>query len=602
MMLAMSLSTPQRESHVHHNILAHMSDGVVSVDGNGRIMTFNPAASRLLGIAADAALGRTLAEMFLSEDGLDELSQAIIDTVQGVNAEAKRLVEVRTADAVRLFTVTTSYLRELPTGGGAANLGVIAVFADVTQVKALQESERRLAKELEAQHAELRGAYRDLEDSNQTLAAALKKVQVARVVATVFVIGLFVFIGATSWNSPLAPASAATPSVGVAAADAETITVAPERLVSTISVFGSLVPRAEVLVTSPASGKVAEAHFQYGEHVAAGQQLLRLDTTEIEREHREALAAQIKAARNLAELEDWANNTEMARIRRDLSKARLALDNQKDNLDRTDLLLQQGIVSAAEHESAERQYQSQLLDYSMLERDMQTIRAKGDAQAQKVARLELESARVRVQYLEETLAKATVVAPLAGVLLKPSQLDGGRGERLPIKGQVVSQGERLFTIGDVDGLSVSGWLDEVDVDKIGLSQRVLVRGDAFPDLEFEGIIAHVSRQARQDSAREAPTFAFVALLDGIAAAERARLRLGMSVTVEIVVSDESEALLVPISAVQSSDDETWLLVRDPSGGIERRRVETGATTLTNVEILSGLSAGDDVLLTAVDAE
>ena len=588
------------DSQVHRNILAHMTDGVVSVDGEGRIMTFNPAAARLLGIAADAALGRTLAEIFLSKDGFDEFSQAIFDTVQGVDGEAKRIVEVRTADAVRLFTLTTSYLQDLPTDGeGGADLGVIAVFADVTQIRALQDSERRLAKRLEEQHAELQGAYRDLEESNQTLAAALKKVQLARVAATVFVIGLFVVIGAFLWNSPLAPATAAPPASSVDLADADTITIVPERLVSTISVFGSLAPREEVLVTSPAAGKVAEAHFQYGEHVVAGQQLLRLDTTEIEREHRHALAAQIKAARNLAELEDWENNAEMARIRRDLSKARLALDNQKNNLEQTDFLLGQGIVSAAEHEAAERQYQSQLLDYSMLERDMQTVLAKGDAQAQEVARLELESAGVRVQYLEGTLARATVVAPLAGVLLKPAGLDGSCDEVLLIKGQVVSQGQHLFTIGDVDGLSVNGWVDEVDVDKISVSQRVLVRGDAFPGLELGGAIAHVSRQARQESAREAPTFAFVAVLEGLAAGERARLRLGMSVAVEIVVSDKPDALLVPISAVQVVGDEAWLHVRESNGDIERRRVETGTTTLSEVEILGGLSAGDDVLLTAV---
>ena len=590
----------RRESPMHGEILEHMSDGVLSVDGDGRIMTFNPAAVRLLGIPADAALNRTLAELFLTRAGFDDFNQAIIDAVQGTLASEPRTVEVRIDDAVRLFTLTTSYLG---TDDDGENRGVIAVFTDVTELKELRQSERRLAETLEAQHAELQSAYRELEEGNQTLATALRKVQIARVVATTFVIGLFVLVGAVAWHSPLAPASASSsdPVVDVAK-DRGAITVAPERLISTISVFGRLAPRREVLVTSPAAGKVAEAHFLYGERVAVGQQLLKLDTTEIEREHREALAAHINATKNLAELEDWANNPEMARVRRDLRKARLALDNQKNKLEQTALLLEQGIVSAAEHDAALRQYEGQRLDYELLERDRQTVLAKGDADAREVARLELENARIRVRRLEETLANATVAAPIAGVLLQPAQTSFGDEERLLVKGQVVNQGEPLFTIGDVEGLSVRGWVDEVDVDKIRLAQAVMVRGDAFPDLELRGAVTHVSRQARQGSARDVPTFEFVAAVEGLAAAERASLRLGMSATVEIVVADKPDALLVPISAVQIQGDETWLRVRDPrDGGIERRRVETGTTTLTQVEIVSGLHAGEEVLLAAAGA-
>ena len=597
----------QRESAVHRNILAHMNEGVLSVDRDGRIMTFNPAAARLLGIAADAALGHTLAEVLLAEEGLDEFSQAIIDAVQGVEIgsrlSAERCaVEVRMDGAPRLFTLATSYLRTDPTAAqaqtGAGSGGVIAVFADVTEIEELQQTEQRLAKTLAAQHAELQGAYRELEDSNQTLAIALKKVQTARVSATVFVIGLCVLLGALLWNSQLAPAS--QPPHVAAATGAEgtsTMIAAPERLVSTIAVAGRLAPRRAVQVTSPAAGKVAQAHFQYGEQVVAGQQLVQLDTTEIEREYREAQVAHIDAVKNLAELEDWANNPEMARVRRDLSKAQLAIDDQKNKLDQTAFLLEQGIVSAAEYEAVERRYQSQLLDYGLLERDLETVLAKGDADAHEVARLKLENARIRVRRLEDTLGNATVAAPIAGVVLQPSRLDRSQEEQQLVKGQVVTEGEHLFTIGDVDGLSVNGWVNEADIDKISLAQRVVVRGDAFPDLELQGTVAHVSRQARHAWSSETPAFQFVAALEGLAAAERTRLRLGMSATVEIVVLDKPEALLVPIFAVQVRGGEAWLRIRDPNDGtVERRRVEAGATTLTKVEIVRGLRAGETVVL------
>ena len=599
----------KEQDSVYRDILTHLSDGVLSVDRRGRIMTFNPAASHLLDIAADAALGRTLAEIFIAEEGLDDFSQAIIDAVQGGEVGHRRAVEARIGDEVRLFTLVTSYLR--PQDGNAAaergeaeNRGVIAVFADVTEIRELQQTEQRLAKTLEAQHAELQGAYRELEASNQTLATALKKVQIARVAATIFVIVLIVAFGAFLWNSSLIPESEASPQPPPSAAgDVATITVAPKRFIDDISVTGHLTPRREVLVTSPAGGEVAESQFQYGQQVVAGQQLLKLDTTKIEREHREAQAAYIKASKTLEEIEDWANSTDMARIRRDLSKARLALDNQKTKLDQTTFLLQQGIVSAAEHRAAERHYQSQLLDYDLLERNMQTVVGKGDADAQEVARLKLENAHIRVLRLEETLRNAMVAAPIAGIVLQPERSSRNKEERPLVRGQTVSQGEHLFTIGDVERLSIDGWVDEADINKIDLSQRIEARGDAFPGLKLRGTVAHVSRQARPSSSNVAPTFQFIATLEEISPDERRRLRLGMSAIVKIVVLDKPNALVVPISAVRKRRGKEWLYVRDPNdGSVKRRRVKAGKTNLNEVEIVRGVSPGDEVVVNYADGQ
>ena len=585
------------ESPVHRNILANMSDGVLSVDRAGRIETLNPAASKLLGIAPGDAVGRTLAEVFLTDAGLDDFNQALFDAVEGVDVGRQRAVVVRVGDAERLFALTTSYLgvdgqQEI---GDSVNGGVIAVFADITELKELRQSERRLAQTLESQHAELRNAYRELESSNRTLARALKKGRMARNAAAVLVMGVFALLGIVVWTSPTETESAAEKRAA-AADDSPAFVVAPERLVDTIAVFGYLAPLREVHVASPADGKTAATPFQYGEQVAAGQVLVRLDTAEIERDLREARAARIKAIKQVEELENWANNTETARVRRDLRKARLALDNQKTKLDQSTFLLEQGIVSAAEHATTERQYKSQLLDFGLLERDLQTVLAKGDADTQEVARLELENARLRVRRLEDIVKRATVKAPIAGVVLQPRAQDGGREDRTLVEGQTVSQGESLLAIGDVDGLSVNAWVDEVDIAKISVAQSVRIRGDAFPDLTLKGVITHVSRQARTDSLGQTPAFQVIAAVEDLAAAERAQLRLGMSATIEIVVVDKPNALLVPLSAVEVGSDGAWLRVRDPvSGVVKRRRVEPGATTLTKVEVVRGLAPGDEVI-------
>ena len=81
--------------------------------------------------------------------------------------------------------------------------------------------------------------------------------------------------------------------------------------------------------------------------------------------------------------------------------------------------------------------------------------------------------------------------------------------------------------------------------------------------------------------------------------QRQRLRQGMSAKLKVVVSDKAETLLVPIAAVRIQRGQMLLRVKDPeSGRLRSIKVETGATTLDEVEILSGIEAGDEVVISA----
>ena len=589
---------------IYKNIVDNMSGGVMTLDPAGRIMTFNAAASNVLGIAAGEVLGRPFAEVFMTTEGMDEFNQAILDAVYDATVGHQKAVEVNLGGKARSLALTTSYLQDIR-NNEARKIGVIAIFSNITEIKELREAELRLAKVAKTQHAELRKAYLDIEEKNQALTTALKKVQVMRVAATIFVVGLFLGVGTYAWNtvSPSSAARAAAPiSEARAPGDLSTVTVAPQRIASTISLVGNLAPRREVNVTSPITGKVAATHFQYGERVAEGQRLIDLDTTEVERDYREAQAAHIKALQHFKEIENWASGIEASRARRAITKAKLALEGRENKLNETRLLLQRGVIPASEHEAAERQYRSQQLDYEALQQDLQAVLAKGGADAMRVARLDLDNARLRLRELEDTLRTAVVYAPVAGVILQPARdkdAKPGQGVERLARGRSVTQGELLLTIGDLDGLSVVGEVDEVDIVQMRAGREARVSGDAFPGLELPGTIVHVSSQAsRDDEGAAQPSFEVVVAIENLTEAHRQRLRLGMSANLEIVVYDKPDALLVPIDAVEvRAGGEARLSVVDKkTGAVRRVRVETGATTLEAVEIVRGLEAGDEVVL------
>ena len=588
---------------IYKNILDNMHGGVLTVGLDGRILTFNPGAARILGIARDEVVGHVFAEVFMAREGMDAFAQTIMDAVYEAEVEHQRVVEVQYGGRTVSLTMTTSYLQSVR-DGEVKRIGVIAIFSDITEIKALREAELRLAEVTKTQHTQLQDAYRRIEENNQALASATKRERIAvvAIVALFLVAGLFVWETEPFMHSPgtSLPVSEAS-----ASADVRTVRVTPQPLASTITVSGQLVPRREVQVVSPISGTVAATHFQYGAQVTRGQRLVDLDTTEIESKYRQAQAQYIKALQHFNELEDWENNVEVARVRRAISKTKLQLETQKQKRDETAFLLERGVIPAAEHEAAEQQLRNLQLDYEASQQDLASVLDKGGAEERQVAQLELDNARTQLRTLEDTLQGSVVHAPVAGVILQPRRSGGGKsdqgGERLT-KGRSVTQGALLLTIGDLDGLSVTGTVDEVDITKVRLGQPVAISGDAFPGLALQGTMSHVSAQAGQtgQGKNTLPMFEITVTLENFTPAQRQQLRLGMSANLEVVVYEKPDALLVPFSAVQTRNGKAWLRVRDKeTGRVKQIEVDTGLTTLDAVEIVRGLEPGDEVVLSGV---
>ncbi len=586
---------------LHRNVLESMTEGVMTVTADGRIGILNPAASRFLGLDGDEVRGKPFGETFLIHDGLEEFNDTILASVYDKKVGSRTTVSLRLRDDTeRSVDVTTSYLVG-HTDGEIERLGIVAVLDDVTEVEALRQAERELAESTQAQNAELRDAYREIEEKNRALGSALRKVQAVRVLAMLLVVVLFLGAAWYVWHEIGAafPAAASAPSG--APEEVLTVTVAPRRLVSTLAYVGRLAPREELPVTSPIAGKVAGVFFEYGDRVAQGQPLVQLDTAEINRRYLEASAGFLEARAKLRELENWETGPQVRRARQGVVLAGMELEARMSRLTASTLLLEQGIIPASEHDAAVQQYEIQRMqhDTALLELDQEL--AKAGANLVQIARLRLETATTTMRELESALQNATIVAPVSGVVLHlgDGQRSGDEADGPLAAGRFMSEGGYLLSIGDLRGLSVTGSVDEVDVVKVHAGQPVRISGDAFSDLVFEGRIVRISSQSQTGGGGGVPTFDITAAIDRISDEHLARLRLGMSATVTVVVRDQPAVLLVPVAAVQGSSGNYRVRVRSKDGGAPREvPVEVGETTLYEVEILSGLNAGDEVIVPA----
>ena len=297
----------QEDSLLHRNVLESMSEGVLTVAAGGRIGILNPAASQLLGLDGAEVRGRTLAEVLMDREDLEAFNDIMLAAVYDEAVGSRETIGLRLEDgAERSVAVTTSYLVSRQDGENR-RVGLVAVLDDVTEVEALAEATA-------AQNVELRDAYREIEEKNKALDSALKKMTAVRALAMLVVAVLFAGAAWYVWDEAGAAFTlgASGPSGG-APEEAVTVTVAPRRFLSTISFVGRLEARREVPVTSRVAGEVTEVLFEYGDRVAAGQPLVRLDTAEAERRHFDAQTRYLDARDKLRELENWENSPEIAR-------------------------------------------------------------------------------------------------------------------------------------------------------------------------------------------------------------------------------------------------------------------------------------------------
>lgn len=595
---------PANANPLYRNVLEHVASGVLSIDTNGIVTTFNEAAAEICNMSEEAVVGRGFFEVFSEENDADEFVDVIFSAVYDSSTVHQCMVEATLGGRKRSLSMATRFLED-ERDGETVRVGVVAMFNDISEIRELREAELKLARELESKHAELRDAYLDLEETNRQLSKAAQKMNVVRLVAAIAVPFLFVAMGLYFWDSgsPAAPApslSSSDPALPPPEGS-RTVVVEPQRLSSTITLLGSLAPRRVIEVVSPMQGKIEAVHARPGQRVSRGQALVDMDVSEVRIRQREAQVADLKASELVEKLEDWTRHADVLRAQRAVSKSRLAMEFRKSRLAETTFLLERGIIPASEHEAAEREHRNQQLDLRAAEHELQAVLERGAAEL-KVARLEQENARAKLEHIEDILDKAAVTAPIDGVILRPKESNlmqpSDKKEDRLAKGTSLERGDLLLRIGDLQGLTVVSHVDEVDVSRIRQGHPVRILGDAFPEVELHGEIERVSSQAVfSQTGSRLPSFEVTAAVKSLTDEQRRLLRLGMSARAEVVVFEKPDALLVPIAAVRFAGEMPHVWIRDPDSGKSREvEVVAGMTTMDAVEILDGLTPGDEVLV------
>jgi len=125
---------------IRQSVIRDMSEGVMTIGLDGRIMSVNPAAEKILAKSGDI-VGKAFARTFFEFEENDAFNQAILDAVYDDTTSHKNIVDYFTGTQMRQLHVTTSYLKD-----GDEKIGVIVVISDISELVELRDAVKAMEK------------------------------------------------------------------------------------------------------------------------------------------------------------------------------------------------------------------------------------------------------------------------------------------------------------------------------------------------------------------------------------------------------------------------------------------------------------------------
>lgn len=366
--------------------------------------------------------------------------------------------------------------------------------------------------------------------------------------------------------------------------------VALNEVIETVSATGKIQPEVEVNISSEVSGEILELPFKEGQQVKKGDLLVRVNPDLI----------QSALKRTQASYQN---------VKANLEQAQASLKQAKADYDRSKALFDKGVISRADWDRAIATYE--------------TAEA-----AKSSAYYGVQSAGATVNEARDNLSRTTIYAPMSGTI---SLLNVELGER--VVGTQQMAGTEILRVANLNNMEVEVDVNENDIVKVSIGDTTLVEVDAYLKKEFKGIVTEIANSAAGALAADQVTNfkvkvriieeSYADLTEG-KPESYSPFRPGMTATVDIITNKREKAVAVPISAIviktdtssakktygtkqvqtdytSTSDQEKFECVFVNDNGVAKLRVvKTGIQDDTNIEIVSGLKEGDNIIIGPYD--
>ncbi|MHC6179232.1 efflux RND transporter periplasmic adaptor subunit [Clostridium sp. JNZ X4-2] len=156
-------------------------------------------------------------------------------------------------------------------------------------------------------------------------------------------------------------------------------------------------------------------------------------------------------------------------------------------------------------------------------------------------------------------------------------------------GDSINADQQLLNMFDNKNFYTVVSVDETDLPNLKVGQKADIKVNAFPDVKFTGTVKDISQQGEYTNgvSNFNVTISFDEIHD---------IKVGMSTEASIATASKENVLAVPIEAIKDSGDKKYVITSDGKGKTKLKEVKTGISNGTMVEIVSGLTEGEQVQL------
>ena len=366
-----------------------------------------------------------------------------------------------------------------------------------------------------------------------------------------------------------------------------------------VATTGRVVPNRDVEIKCKASGEVVSVPFDVSDVVKKGDLLVELDPVDEQRRVTQtevalsASRATVKKQRAAIRAAEATLVASRRRAEAALASAKAQAENARSRATRMQVLLRKELASREDFDAANTAAVQAEVELENARARVEEIGAEEltlEAKRQDIvlAEAQVKSDEITLADARQRLRETKIYAPIDGVV----------SSRNVEPGQIVSSGvtnigggTTLLTVADLERIYVLAAVDESDIGSIRTGQGAAVTVDAYPERSFSGMVERVATRGVSDS----NVVTFEVKIE-VRDERRALLKPEMTASVDIVIAESDDALVVPIEALTRRRGRYVVRVDAADAETIERKVDIGVRNDTTVEVRSGLKEGERVML------
>jgi len=404
-------------------------------------------------------------------------------------------------------------------------------------------------------------------------------------------------------------------------------------LASLVTASGEIKPRNYINIGSNAVGpaRITDILVTEGQQVRRGQLLAKLESVQPEAEvaAQRASVSSTEAESAAAEASLRAADENIRTLEAALERSRTELERARIHFARTERLFKENLIARQEYDTRKIEVDAATAAVREAETRLPQARATRSQLAASLAAVQKRIAlgQANLRRAQDVLQRTQAVSPIDGMV---TNLPVRVGETV-VPGLQNSPASLIMTIADMSLITAEVKVDETDIVNVKLAQEADVTIDAMPGKVFKGKVIEIGNTAilrstglaasqSTISSQEAKDFKVVIALTD----PPAEIRPGLSCTAKIVTATRQHALSIPIQALtvrqrgdleaKPEDGNAVKAAATVDPAVEKarkeeiqgvfvvsgdkavfRKVETGITGSTDVEVLSGVRDGEEII-------